>query len=114
VCLKKKTKINFTPIIKILISFASGALIGDALVHLIPESFGAHAHDEETAHAEEETGHEGHDHGEEEEVHVDETKADTKIISLMIVCGMLAFFIIERLMHMYGVPHSHSVEHEPD
>ena len=40
VLIKKKTKVNFKPIIGVLLAFAAGALIGDALVHLIPEGFG--------------------------------------------------------------------------
>ncbi len=30
----------------------------------------------------------------------------------MIVCGILAFFIIERLMHIFGLSHSHAVKDE--
>jgi zinc transporter 7 len=67
VLLKTKTKFSFAPIIKVLIAFASGALIGDALIHLIPESFGAHGHEEE-----EHNDGEVHHDGEEEEEHADE------------------------------------------
>ncbi len=40
VLLKKYRRIKFKPIVVILLAFAAGALIGDALIHLIPEGFG--------------------------------------------------------------------------
>lgn len=50
---KKFTKVNFIPALKVLIGFASGALIGDSFVHLLPEGFGQEHHEEEH-HSEEE------------------------------------------------------------
>lgn len=42
--IKKYTKFDFKPVLKVLIGFASGALIGDSFVHLIPEGFGQDHH----------------------------------------------------------------------
>lgn len=36
---KNYTKYKFEGILKVLVAFAAGALIGDALIHLIPEAF---------------------------------------------------------------------------
>jgi hypothetical protein len=46
ITLKTKTKIDFVPIMKVLIAFSAGALIGDSFIHLIPKGFGV-GHEEE-------------------------------------------------------------------
>ncbi len=38
--LKTRLKYNLDNFIKILVAFAVGALLGDAMFHLLPESFG--------------------------------------------------------------------------
>jgi len=44
----------------VLIAFAAGSLVGDALIHLIPAAFGAEEAEDEHAHEEEEVPHEAH------------------------------------------------------
>lgn len=59
------------------ISFAVGALLGDAFIHLIPETFS-------------ESGH-----------------GTPLVRSLLILTGMLMFFVVEKLLrHQHGVLHS--------
>lgn len=64
VILKKYSKISFDPFLKVLIAFAAGALIGDAVIHLLPHAFAPHSHSEEE-HVTEEAGH-TEEHSEEE------------------------------------------------
>jgi zinc and cadmium transporter len=62
------------------VSFAVGALLGDAFIHLIPESF-------------------------EGEIKVGETSLGP---SLLILGGMMVFFVVEKLLrHQHGVLHEH-------
>jgi zinc and cadmium transporter len=59
-----------------LMSFAVGALLGDAFIHLIPEIFA--------------------------------TGSDTLLRSLVILAGMLLFFVLEKLLrHHHGTLHAH-------
>ena len=53
------------PLLKILLSFASGGLLGDAFLHLIPHALVPHSHGEEGhSHSHSHShGEEGHEHG---------------------------------------------------
>jgi zinc and cadmium transporter len=64
----------------VLVSFAVGALLGDAFIHLIPEAFGR--------------------------------GGDTLGPSLLVLGGMLLFFVVEKLVrHQHGPLHRH---HHPE
>jgi zinc and cadmium transporter len=64
----------------LLVSFAVGALLGDAFIHLIPQAF--------------------------------EQDAVTQRPSLLILGGMLLFFVVEKLLrHEHGLLHKH---HHPE
>eukprot|EP01128_Nolandella_sp_AFSM9_P006126 TRINITY_DN3085_c0_g1_i1.p1 TRINITY_DN3085_c0_g1~~TRINITY_DN3085_c0_g1_i1.p1 ORF type:complete len:479 (-),score=127.38 TRINITY_DN3085_c0_g1_i1:200-1567(-) len=89
-------------LLNISISFAVGALISDALLHLLPEIFGIHTHsDEETAVGDDPHGH---NHGE-------ETIGDLMEEFLgpgLVICGsILTFFLVEKLVMKYTGGHSH-------
>jgi zinc and cadmium transporter len=61
----------------LFVSFAVGALLGDAFIHILPEAF-------------------------------EDRSAGTLTPSLMILAGMLVFFIAEKLLrHRHGVLHAH-------
>lgn len=65
------------------VSFAVGALLGDAFIHVLPEAFA-------------------------------ERGSSTLTMSLMVLCGMLIFFIAEKLLrHRHGVLHAHHHGEEP-
>lgn len=67
----------------LFVSFAVGALLGDAFIHILPEAF-------ERSHGQ------------------------TLMPSLMILVGMLIFFIAEKLLrHRHGVLHAHHHGEEP-
>lgn len=53
----------------LLVSFAVGALIGDAFIHLVPEAFGK--------------------------------IADPVAVSIVIIAGILLFFVLEKLLHWH-------------
>lgn len=67
----------------LFVSFAVGALLGDAFIHILPEAF-------------------------------ERSDGQTLMPSLMILVGMLIFFIAEKLLrHRHGVLHAHHHGEEP-
>ncbi len=83
-------------LLKVLLAFASGSLLGDAFLHLIPHalnphdhSSGEHSHSHETSH--------GHDHS-----------AQTSV-GLWILAGIMAFLLVEKVVrNLNGESHTHS------
>jgi zinc transporter ZupT len=91
-------------IIYYLISFAIGGLLGDVFFHTIPHlSSGGHSHSHD---------HDHHDHSHGSHSHNTEDMLNNTIIIL----GILAFFLIEKITHSYfGHSHDHSSHsHEKD
>ncbi|XP_033105709.1 zinc transporter ZIP10-like [Anneissia japonica] len=76
----KRYPVIYTNLISYLVALAIGALIGDALLHLLPHAYGVHGH---KGHAEE-----------------DAIKASTVVLrGSVAVFGILFFFICEKLLH---------------
>lgn len=83
-----------------MISFAVGGLLGDVFFHTIPHMNAGHGHEEHghgghnhggDSHAGHDHGHGGHNHG--DHSHNPEEMRNNFIIIL----GIIAFFIIEKL-----------------
>ncbi|XP_078044039.1 LOW QUALITY PROTEIN: zinc transporter Slc39a7-like [Augochlora pura] len=72
------------PLLKILLSFASGGLLGDAFLHLIPNALVPHSHDEDE-----------HDH-----VH-------NMSVDLCILLGIIMFLVVEKVIRLIKTDHSH-------
>nr|XP_018898280.1 PREDICTED: histidine-rich membrane protein KE4 homolog 2-like [Bemisia tabaci] len=88
------------PLLKILLSFASGGLLGDAFLHLIPHALVAHTPD---GHGHSHSHSHGHSHGEGDHSH------DNMSVGLWVLWGILAFLSVEKLVRiMNGHGHSHS------
>lgn len=67
------------------VAFAVGGLLGDAFLHLVPAIFGGHGHGAEAAPA----------------------QGGTLGASLLILAGMLVFFVVEKLLrHRHGALHA--------
>lgn len=92
-------------LLKILLSFASGGLLGDAFLHLIPHALIPHSHDSSEAHShshshshQNESGHHNHDIS----------------VGLCILLGLIMFLIVEKAVRIIKGDHSHShVHHNP-
>jgi len=80
-----------------LVAFGVGALVGDALLHLIPEVFGLHDHDH---------GDSGHAHEEEEE---DDFYIDVLLPSLSITLGFFVFYLVEISLGLFIGHHPHQL-----
>jgi len=97
------------PLLKVLLSFASGGLLGDAFLHLIPHAISPHSHGQEAGHSHSHS----HSHSHEGEIpeHAHDHSADM-IVGLWVLAGMLAFLIVEKFVRHVKGGHSHS-HHQP-
>ncbi|XP_039228531.1 protein catecholamines up isoform X2 [Drosophila yakuba] len=96
------------PRLKVLLAFASGGLLGDAFLHLIPHathphSHGEHGHDHE---------HDHHHHHEGEEHEHAHSHSHDMSIGLWVLGGIIAFLSVEKLVRILkggqgGHGHSH-------
>jgi len=100
------------PLLKVLLSFASGGLLGDAFLHLIPHAISAqggggehgHSHSHSHSHShhghsvEDEDGESGHGHGH----HL--------AVGLYVLLGMTTFLVVEKVVRTLngGGGHGHS------
>lgn len=78
---------HFDGFLKVLIAFAAGALLGDAVIHLIPEAFSSEEEEQE-------------EEGQQEVVSL-------RLLSFFLCLGIFIFTILERIFLMLGVGHSH-------
>jgi zinc transporter 7 len=89
-------------LLKVLLAFASGSLLGDAFLHLIPHALSPHDHhSEEGSHAHAHSHSDaGHDHS-----------AQTSV-GLWILAGIMAFLLVEKAVrNIKGDGHTHSHSH---
>lgn len=95
------------PRLKVLLAFASGGLLGDAFLHLIPHATHPHSHGEDGHdHGHD---HEHHHHGEEEHGHA---HSHDMSVGLWVLGGIIAFLSVEKLVRILkggsgGHGHSH-------
>lgn len=89
------------PLLKILLAFASGGLLGDAFLHLIPHAINPHSH------LEEDHGH-SHDHG-----HGGHSHSSDMIVGFWVLGGIIAFLIVEKFVRYVKGGHGHSHGHQP-
>lgn len=84
------------PLLKVLLSFASGGLLGDAFLHLIPHALvasteeGGHSHSHSHSHDDEH--HEPHD----------------LTVGLGVLGGIITFLVVEKFVRMFDGGHGHS------
>ena len=93
------------PFLKILLSFASGGLLGDAFLHLIPHALLAQQAAEAGSHGHGHShGGHGHSHGSGGEEH---TPHDMSV-GLWVLAGIIAFLMVEKLVRIVKGGHGHS------
>ncbi|CAH1389059.1 unnamed protein product [Nezara viridula] len=99
------------PLLKILLSFASGGLLGDAFLHLIPHALSAQAHDHSHSIQKDLHSHShshSHSHG---HSHDHDHGPDMKV-GLWVLIGILLFLFIEKFVRLINPNHSHSHSHD--
>lgn len=86
------------PFLKILLSFASGGLLGDAFLHLIPHALVPHiaqqTHTHSHSHSHSHDSEEGHGHD--------------MSVGLWVLCGILTFLVVEKCVRLVKGGHGHS------
>ncbi|XP_015188147.1 PREDICTED: protein catecholamines up [Polistes dominula] len=87
------------PLLKILLSFASGGLLGDAFLHLIPHALVPHSH--ESSHESSHSHTKGHQHEEPDHKH-------DMSVGLCVLLGITVFLIVEKAVRMIKGDHGHS------
>ncbi|XP_017773073.1 PREDICTED: protein catecholamines up [Nicrophorus vespilloides] len=81
------------PLLKILLAFASGGLLGDAFLHLIPHAtMHAEPHDHSHSH--------GHSH--------EEGHAHDMSVGLWVLAGIVTFLVVEKCVRIMKGGHGHS------
>lgn len=87
------------PLLKILLSFASGGLLGDAFLHLIPHALVPHTHlSSEEVHSHSHS----HNQGDEESEHGHDMS-----VGLCVLLGIIMFLIVEKAVRIIKTDHGH-------
>lgn len=91
------------PRLKILLAFASGGLLGDAFLHLIPHAIAPHSHHGDHAHSHDHETHDASDHGHNHD--------NEMIVGLWVLAGIIVFLTVEKAVRFMkgesGHGHSH-------
>lgn len=98
------------PRLKILLAFASGGLLGDAFLHLIPHAISPHSHTDGGGHSHNH-GHDEHAHGEDAHEHGHDMR-----VGLWVLSGIIVFLAVEksvRLIKGSSEGHGHGHSHGP-
>ena len=93
-----------TNFFKILLAFASGGLLGDAFLHLIPHA--SHSHLPDQTEADHGHSHDSHDHAH-DDAHGHSHDADM-LIGLYVLGGILAFMCVELFVRHAKGGHGHT------
>ncbi|ELU08666.1 hypothetical protein CAPTEDRAFT_24325, partial [Capitella teleta] len=91
-----------SPLLKVLLSFASGGLLGDAFLHLIPHALSPHSHGgDDHSHSHSHGGEGGHDH------------SHDMGVGLWVLSGLLAFLVVEKFVRYVKGGEGHGHTHGP-
>jgi len=88
------------PLLKVLLAFASGGLLGDAFLHLIPHAVSPHSHHGDHDH------HSHHDHDHAHDPH-------DMTIGLWVLAGIITFLAVEKGVRLLKGAGGHSHSHGP-
>lgn len=108
-------------LLKVLLSFASGGLLGDAFLHLIPHAVAphdhTHSHDDHEHHVINDTHHDDHEHHHDDHHHDDHHHDDhhghthdhmaDMMVGMWVLCGIVTFLVVEKFVRLAKGGHSH-------
>ncbi|XP_078345521.1 zinc transporter Slc39a7-like [Oculina patagonica] len=92
------------PLLKVLLAFASGGLLGDAFLHLIPHAISPHSHGSADGH--EHSHSHSHSHSHEAGGHHDHSSE--MAVGLWVLAGLIAFLMVEKFVRLVKGGHGHS------
>lgn len=84
------------PLLKVLLSFASGGLLGDAFLHLIPHALIPHSDGGGHSHS--------HSHGDDGDQH----GPHDMTVGLGVLGGIITFLVVEKAVRLFSGGHGHS------
>uniref|UniRef100_A0A667XNK3 Zinc transporter SLC39A7 n=1 Tax=Myripristis murdjan TaxID=586833 RepID=A0A667XNK3_9TELE len=90
-------------LLKVLLSFASGGLLGDAFLHLIPHALEPHSHHGGEDHGHSHASEESHDHG--------AAHGHMMSVGLWVLGGIVAFLVVEKFVRLLKGGHGHGHSH---
>lgn len=88
------------PLLKLLLSFASGSLLGDAFLHLIPHALVPHSHDGEGGHQHTHSHSHSTEGGDESHGHMR--------VGFWVLFGIITFLMVEKFVRLVKGGHGHS------
>uniref|UniRef100_A0AAZ3Q7L1 Zinc transporter SLC39A7 n=1 Tax=Oncorhynchus tshawytscha TaxID=74940 RepID=A0AAZ3Q7L1_ONCTS len=93
-------------LLKVLLSFASGGLLGDAFLHLIPHALVPHSHHGDEGHGHSHDSEESQDHGHSHGA----AHGHMMSVGLWVLGGIVAFLVVEKFVRFLkeGNGHGHS------
>ncbi|XP_034017008.1 zinc transporter Slc39a7 [Thalassophryne amazonica] len=95
-------------LLKVLLSFASGGLLGDAFLHLIPHALEPHSHHGDGGHGHSHASEESHDHGHSHGA----AHGHMMSVGLWVLGGIIAFLVVEKFVRLMKGQHGHGHSHE--
>lgn len=87
-------------LLKILLSFASGGLLGDAFLHLIPHAIDPHTHESSDSHSHSHSHSNSHEHEQSDHKHMS--------VGLCVLLGIIVFLVVEKVIRIIKGNHGHS------
>uniref|UniRef100_A0A8C8SKM2 Zinc transporter SLC39A7 n=1 Tax=Pelusios castaneus TaxID=367368 RepID=A0A8C8SKM2_9SAUR len=95
-------------LLRLLLSFASGGLLGDAFLHLIPHALVPHSHHTEGGHAHSHSHpvSPGHGHS-----HQGQDHQRMMAVGLWVLAGIVAFLVVEKFVRHVKGGHGHGHSH---
>lgn len=97
------------PYLKIWLAFASGGLLGDAFLHLIPHAISPHTHHGDEGH-DHHDHHHGHSHGEDGHGH---DHSHDMTVGLWVLGGIITFLAVEKSVRLLKGDSGHGHSHGP-
>ncbi|XP_015927223.1 zinc transporter Slc39a7 [Parasteatoda tepidariorum] len=94
-------------LLKILLSFASGGLLGDAFLHLIPHALLAHSLTDESPHSHSHS----HSHSKSKDSGDSDVHGHDLSVGLGVLGGILVFLMVEKFIRIVKGGHGHSHSH---
>uniref|UniRef100_A0A8C9TCU6 Zinc transporter SLC39A7 n=1 Tax=Scleropages formosus TaxID=113540 RepID=A0A8C9TCU6_SCLFO len=91
-------------LLKVLLSFASGGLLGDAFLHLIPHALEPHSHHGKEDHSHSHAHSQPHDHGHSHGV----AHGHMMSVGLWVLGGIVAFLVVEKFVRLLKEGHGHA------
>lgn len=97
-------------LLKVLLAFAAGGLLGDALLHLLPHAMHPHSHGDDGEHGHGHDHSHSHDHGGGDDGEHGHDHTAELVVGLWVLGGIVAFLMIEMFVRSIkgGDGHGHS------